>query len=144
MRVEWPSILLGGDRLGTETYPAENQPVHFVVTEQHLLISYAAAHSIRTSPVDLVIVFCKPHLTSFYSASGWEMVDGIGTRGWDTGSLHRSSLPPLDVLRVPRRQAWTIGVRATPALYRITMVIRLRVIVPYLDVLSRRHRRAAW
>src|SRR6266508_1742364 len=43
MRVEWPSILLGGHRLGTETYPAERDPIHFVITEQDMLISYAAS-----------------------------------------------------------------------------------------------------
>lgn len=120
MRVEWPAILLGGDRLGTQTYPAEYQPIHFVVTEQQLLISYAAvmhlvlshaygtyrvaafgnvftfpafrgegygrqvvdaaADYIQASSVDLGIVFCKAHLVPFYSASGWEIVDGAGTR----------------------------------------------------------------
>jgi GNAT superfamily N-acetyltransferase len=120
MRVEWPSILLGGHRLGTETYPAEHRPVHFVVSEQNLLISYAAimhlmldhadhyyqvaafgnvftfpafrgeghgrqvvgaaTHFIQTSGVDLGIVFCKPHLVSFYRASGWGLIDGGGTR----------------------------------------------------------------
>jgi hypothetical protein len=120
MRVEWPSILLGGHRFGAETYPAACHPIHFVVTEQQLLISYAASmqlilshagkvysvaafgnvftfpafrgegygrqvvdaavHSIRMSTVDLAIVFCKPHLLRFYQASGWELVDGVGTR----------------------------------------------------------------
>jgi len=120
MRVEWPSILLGGHRLGTETYPAAHQPVHFVVTEQNMLISYAAimqltlAHAghryhvaafgnvftfpafrgegygrqvvdaaaryIQVCAVDLGIVFCKPHLIPFYCTSGWEVIDGAGTR----------------------------------------------------------------
>jgi GNAT superfamily N-acetyltransferase len=120
MRIEWPSILLGGHRLGTETYPADCDPIHFVVIEQHMLISYAAimhlalphagdtyavaafgnvftfpafrgegygrqvvdaaVHSIQTSTVDVGIVFCKPHLLPFYRASGWESLDGAGTR----------------------------------------------------------------
>ncbi len=120
MRVEWPSILLGGHRLGTETYPAEHRPIHFVVTERNVLISYAAimqltlSHAgntyhvaafgnvftfpafrgegygrrvvdaatryIQASAVDLGLVFCKPHLVPFYRASGWEAVDGAGTR----------------------------------------------------------------
>ena len=42
MRVAWPSIRLGGHRLGTETYPARYEPVHFVITERDVLISYAA------------------------------------------------------------------------------------------------------
>jgi GNAT superfamily N-acetyltransferase len=42
MRVEWPHILLNGHRLGTETYPAEDKPTHFVVSERGVLISYAA------------------------------------------------------------------------------------------------------
>jgi GNAT superfamily N-acetyltransferase len=120
MRVEWPSILLGGDRLGRETYPADAHPVHFVIAEQDMLISYAAimqlvlAHAgsryavaafgnvftfpafrregygrqivdaavqfIQTSTVDLGIMFCKSHLLDFYRASGWEAMDGAGTR----------------------------------------------------------------
>jgi GNAT superfamily N-acetyltransferase len=42
MRVAWPSIRLNGHRLGTETYPARYDPVHFVTTERDVLISYAA------------------------------------------------------------------------------------------------------
>ena len=42
MRVAWPSIRLNGHRLGTETYPARYEPVHFVLTERDVLISYAA------------------------------------------------------------------------------------------------------
>lgn len=120
MRVEWPSILLGGDRLGTETYPADCHPIHVVVTEQDMLISYAAimqltlshagstyavaafgnvftfaafrgegygrqvvdaaVQAIQTSTADLGMVFCKPHLLAFYRASGWEQLDGAGTR----------------------------------------------------------------
>ncbi|MFL5806543.1 MAG: GNAT family N-acetyltransferase [Roseiflexaceae bacterium] len=94
--------------------------MHVVVTEQHMLISYAAimqlvlshagstyavaafgnvftfpafrgegygrqavdaaVRAIQTSTVDLAIVFCKPHLLAFYRASGWELIDGAGTR----------------------------------------------------------------
>jgi hypothetical protein len=42
MRVEWPYIFTDDERFLTETYPIEFQPVHFVVTEGEILISYAA------------------------------------------------------------------------------------------------------
>jgi hypothetical protein len=40
----------------------------------------AAVQAIQTSAVDVGIVFCKPHLLAFYRASGWESMDGAGTR----------------------------------------------------------------
>lgn len=42
MRVEWPNIMLNGHRLGIDTYPAEDKPLHFALSEQGVLISYAA------------------------------------------------------------------------------------------------------
>ena len=42
MRVEWSFAFSGDERFITETYPIEFQPVHFVVTEGEILISYAA------------------------------------------------------------------------------------------------------
>ncbi len=42
MRVEWPFIFTGKDRLRKDTYDAAASPVHFAVCEGEVLISYAA------------------------------------------------------------------------------------------------------
>lgn len=42
MRLEWPFIFTGKDRLRKETYDAASSPVHFAVCEEGVLISYAA------------------------------------------------------------------------------------------------------
>lgn len=42
MRVEWSDAFVEEDKFITETYPIELQPVHFVVAEGKVLISYAA------------------------------------------------------------------------------------------------------
>ena len=42
MRVEWPFVFSGENRLGNATYPAASKPVHFTITENDILISYAA------------------------------------------------------------------------------------------------------
>jgi len=47
MRVQWPHILLEGHRLGKATYPAQYDPVHFVIVEADVLISYAALMTIE-------------------------------------------------------------------------------------------------
>ena len=43
MRVQWPSIFTGPLRWLTETYPSDMHPIHFVLSEGDVLISYAAA-----------------------------------------------------------------------------------------------------
>jgi GNAT superfamily N-acetyltransferase len=60
MRVEWPSILLGGHRLGNETYPADRHPIHIVVTEQQMLISYAT-----------IMQLALPHAGSIYDVAAF-------------------------------------------------------------------------
>ncbi|MGL5943590.1 MAG: GNAT family N-acetyltransferase [Waterburya sp.] len=47
MRTEWPYIFEEEDKFLTETYEPELDPVHFVITEGDLLISYAAV--VRTT-----------------------------------------------------------------------------------------------
>src|SRR5215510_3247426 len=47
MRCEWSDIFHGGDLYMSETYPSENQPVHFVLSERETLISYAAIMEAR-------------------------------------------------------------------------------------------------
>ena len=42
MRVEWPFIFGGQDKLRKETYDAGSRPVHFAVSQEGVLISYAA------------------------------------------------------------------------------------------------------
>ncbi len=42
MRVEWPFIFTGKGRLRKETYDAAASPVHFAVSQEGVLISYAA------------------------------------------------------------------------------------------------------
>ena len=42
MRCEWSDIFHGDNLYMPETYPPENQPVHFVLAEGETLISYAA------------------------------------------------------------------------------------------------------
>ena len=42
MRTEWPYIFEEDDKFLTETYPPELNPVHFVVVQGDMLISYAA------------------------------------------------------------------------------------------------------
>jgi hypothetical protein len=41
MRMEWPEIFSGADRLHLGIYPEAAHPVHVVVSEEDLLISYA-------------------------------------------------------------------------------------------------------
>lgn len=41
MRVEWPFIFSGDSRLSTDIYGADLRPVHFVVAEGEVLVSYA-------------------------------------------------------------------------------------------------------
>ena len=42
MRVEWPFIYSGANWLWKETYPPELNPVHFTLSEDEVLLSYAA------------------------------------------------------------------------------------------------------
>jgi hypothetical protein len=42
VRVQWPFIFTGDRQLVTETYPPELNPVHFVVSEAELLVTYAS------------------------------------------------------------------------------------------------------
>ena len=40
MRVEWADAFVGEDKFITETYPIELQPLHFVVAEGEVLITF--------------------------------------------------------------------------------------------------------
>jgi GNAT superfamily N-acetyltransferase len=42
MRCEWSDIFQGENLYMTQTYPPENKPIHFVLSEGETLISYAA------------------------------------------------------------------------------------------------------
>ncbi len=55
-------------------YPA------FRVEGYGLCVVAAAVAYLQRQPVDVGMLFCKPHLLAFYRANGWELLDGSETR----------------------------------------------------------------
>ena len=95
MRTEWPYIFEGDDKFLTETYEPELNPIHFVMAQGDMLISYAAivrttlthaGHTYQVYGFGNMLTF-PPHrreghgqkLEPFYAAAGWA-ITGAPTR----------------------------------------------------------------
>jgi GNAT superfamily N-acetyltransferase len=59
MRAQWPFLYQGAERLTKEPFPPEWNPIHFTVSEEEVLISYASA-----------IPLCLEHRGTSYQAYG--------------------------------------------------------------------------
>lgn len=120
-RAEWPDGYAGANRLRDWVQRPWFHPLHVMLVEQGILVSYAgvawkrlehagetytayglsgvytypafrrqghgrrvvgaATAHIRRSDADVGLFTCDPKLTGFYSAAGWELVEGAVLRG---------------------------------------------------------------